>query len=321
MKNMPKINQFLGCCMLVSILMFSCQSEELQDNQIPDNTQSLSLEKLSSVKNITMSTSAMREAYVDCETTCIVAGSGNYFVMADSDFYENGNGNGYKRKEISYEAYNTETQFIIDVYYQYTGNANFDSSIEIEITDVTINEEPQVVNISPIIQDNLEGGEIVSLIYNLPMDWEACDKISFSVKQEGLSDDLTLDATYSLIGICPCEESFSYEDLGDNTYVFTYSNVEAMENAVVQFTCPHIVDFTPLDGKEYSVNPGNGPGAPTVLTWIGDLEACSETTFAIIFDADCNQNNANFANIFTDFKVNGDSKKGEASNIKFICPE
>ncbi|WMI69997.1 hypothetical protein [Mangrovimonas sp. YM274] len=321
MKNMPKINQFLGCCMLVSILMFSCQSEELQDNQIPENTQSLSLEKLTSVNKTAMAASAMREAYVDCETSCIVAGSGDYFVMADSDFHEQGNGNGYKKKEVSYEAYNTETQFIIDVYYQYIGNANFNSSIEVEITNVNINGEPQVVNISPVIQDNLEGGEIVSLIYNLPMDWEACDEISFSIKQEGLSDDLTLDATYSLIGICPCEESFSYEAIGENSYLFTYSSVDALEDAVVQFTCPHIVDFTPLDDKEYSVNPGNGQGSPTVLTWVGDLEACAETTFAIVFDADCDQNNANFANIFTDFKVNGDSKKGDVSNIKFDCTE
>ncbi|WP_053990278.1 hypothetical protein [Mangrovimonas sp. TPBH4] len=312
MKNMPKINKFLGCCLLISILMFSCQSEELQDNQIPKNIQSLSLEKLNSVDKATMASSAMREAYVDCETTCIVAGSGNYFAMVDSASKTSGQ----NIRTVSYEAYNTETQFIVNVLYETTGPNQ--SNKYIHIIPGIEGEEPVEVN-------GVSNGEMVTWTYALPMDWEACDQISFTIEEnilpEGQQTIFDNAITYSLIGICPCEESFSYEHLGDNSYVFTYSNVEAMENAVVQFTCPHIVDFTPLDGKEYSVNPGNGPGAPTVLTWIGDLEACSETTFAIVFDADCDQNNANFANIFTDFKVNGDSKKGDASNIKFICPE
>ncbi len=308
---MPKINQFLGYCMLVSILMFSCQSEELQDNQIPENTQSLSLEKLSPVKNTTMSTSAMREAYVDCETTCIVAGSGNYFVMADSD--SDASGNSQNSQIISYEAYNTETQFIVNVLYETTGNNN--SKAKIAITD---SEDLVLVE-----DNNVSSGEMVTWIYDLPLEWEACDVISFKIHQNVLENDTALNnpITYSLIGICPCEESFSYEATNENSYIFTYSNVEAMENAVVQFTCPHITSFEPMDGKEYSVNPGNGQGSPTVLTWVGDLEACSETTFAIKFYADCEQNNANFANIFTDFKVNGDSKKGDVSNIKFDCAE
>jgi len=92
-----------------------------------------------------------------------------------------------------------------------------------------------------------------------------------------------------------------------------------LEGAEVKFTCPHISSFIAIDGKEYAINPGNSKGSPTVLTWIGDIEACTEITFTLSFEADCDQNSSGKANLFTDFKVNGESKKGDNENIVYQC--
>jgi len=121
-----------------------------------------------------------------------------------------------------------------------------------------------------------------------------------------------------------CKESFSYESIDSDTYIFTYISKEDLTGAEFKFTSPHVKAITSEDDKNYSVNPGNGQGSPTVSTWIGDVIACTPITFTITFTPDCDQNEAGFANLWTDFKVNGDSKKGisEVNEIiKFECSQ
>jgi len=89
----------------------------------------------------------------------------------------------------------------------------------------------------------------------------------------------------------------------------------------VKFTTPHITGYTAGDAKTYTINPSNPnvPGTQTVLTWTGDIEACTPITFTLSFSPDCIQNASGKLNLWTDFKVNGDSKKGTLENIKYDC--
>lgn len=108
-----------------------------------------------------------------------------------------------------------------------------------------------------------------------------------------------------------CVESFSYTVNDDLNVVFSYTSAVDVLGAVVKLTCPHIQTtdgFTSDDGKVYEVN---NTGNNTVLSWTGDLAACQKITFYLTLIPDCSKkNNGNGeVTLWTDFKVNEESKK------------
>ncbi|MGM5468764.1 hypothetical protein ACS386_00660 [Flavobacteriaceae bacterium LMO-SS05] len=301
MKRFPQIDRFftaLCSVMILSVLTFSCEKDNLQDD-------------FTRIKASNLSTASLKTliAYEeDCSSVCIEEGSESYYAISDS---KTGSA-GPNSKSVSYQAYNTETQFVVEVLYQITsGNSGTKADITIDIDG----------NVQ--LFEDVVSGTTISHAINLPEGWQACNVINFTIYQEGLSNPISFNENYSLIGVCSseCEESFSYVENEDGSYTFTYISSEDLESAEVKFTCPHITSFEALDDKTYTVNPGNSHGSPTVLTWSGDIEACTEITFTLSFEADCEQTNSGKANMFTDFKVNEVSKKGSNKNITYQCPE
>lgn len=305
MKKTPQFTRLLTPCMVLLLLVVSCQKEDIAVNENNENLQRKSAP--SSATSFVIDPNLTFVDYTDCVSACIEPGATTYYTVSGSDTRSAGP----NTKLVSYRAYNTETQFVLDVHYAVTSGS---SGAQVQIT-MDINGDIVVLN-------NVVSGSTVTHTIDLPADWQACDEISFSVLQEGLSTPITFNNTYALVGVCEttCDESFSYEINDDGSYDFTYVSPEDLNAAEIKFTCPHIVSFEALDGRSYTVNPGNGNGSPTVLTWTGNIAACTPIIFTLHFDADCNQNNAGFANVFTDFKVNGVSKKGDNSNIRLMCP-
>jgi len=318
MKKTTQISRLLIPCIIISTFIFSCQKEELIDIENIQTSQNLTVQKKGLLKQSTATQSSLNleispevtlEPYTDCSLLCIEEGSNTYYKKTGTISRTIGQNS----KSVSYEAYNTETQFVVNVTYTASGATATTADITININNEL--EPLKVENIAP-------GTTTLSHAIDLPEDWQGCiTEIPFSIVQKGLSTDITFDETYALIGICndSCEESFSYEENENGSYTFTYISAEDLTGAEVKFTCPHIVSFEALDGKTYTVNPGNSHGSPTVLTWNGDIEACTPVTFTLDFEADCDQNNGGFANLFTDFKVNDVSKKGTNPSIKFNC--
>jgi hypothetical protein len=304
MKRFPQIDRFFTAICSFSILalfvlLSSCEKESLQDDFTRIKASNLSTASLITELNYDEN---------DCSSVCIEEGSEAYYVKNDSK----SGSSGRNAKAVGYNAYNTETQFIVEVAYLITeGNSDAKATITIDIDD----DEVEIKEVT--------SGSTVSHAIDLPEGWQACDVVNFSILQEALGNPIDFNESYSLVGVCSsgCEESFDYIDNGNGIYTFTYESPEDIENAEVKFTCPHIYGFVPQDGKEYEVNPGNSNGSPTVLTWIGNIEACTAITFKLSFDSDCDQTNSGKANIFTDFKVNGESKKGSNENITFDCSE
>ena len=302
MKRLPQIDRFFTavCSMLILsvfiLLFFSCEQESLQDDSLRIKAQF----KTASLKTIV--------DYNDCSSVCIEEGNETYYAKSDSKSASSGPNS----KSVSYIAYNTKDQFFVEVLYQITGGSS-----DAKAT-ITIDIEGDSVETTGI-----SSGTTVSHSINLPEGWQACDPISFTVHQEALARPINFSDTYSLVGVCAssCDESFSYDKNEDGSYTFKYISNEDLQDAEVKFTCPHISGFDALDDKTYEVNPGNSHGSPTVLTWKGDIAACSEVTFTLSFDADCEQASSGKANLFTDFKVNGVSKKGDNENIVFTCSE
>ncbi len=277
-------NLFTLSFLFIAFAFISCEQESLSDESF-------------NIENTTFS------IVNDC-SECLNP-EGPYVISSDSEVLVWGNGN--HTKTVSYTVYNTPSNFVVEVFYERNnGNAS-------DLIRVTALNEIQE-------QMSVQSGSTAVFEFALANNWETCDNVAFEIHQEGSGSPIELNGNYDLFSFCAgCTEEFNYVANEDGSYTFTYTSEENLENAEVKFTSPHITGFVALDGKEYTTNPGQGNGSNTVLTWTGDITMCEAISFTLLFDADCSQNNSGFANVFTDFKVNDVSKKGEAENIRVIC--
>ncbi len=102
-----------------------------------------------------------------------------------------------------------------------------------------------------------------------------------------------------------CTESFSYIDNKDGTYIFTYTVGEDMEAAELVFTFAQGAYLSGLI-EDFSQNGNNGQTYKAIM----DLQKCDVLEYTITLQANCNGNSAK-SNVWTDFKVNDDSKKND----------
>jgi len=107
-----------------------------------------------------------------------------------------------------------------------------------------------------------------------------------------------------------CEESFSYVSNGNNSYTFYYTSAEDMENAALIFTFAQSVAVTGLETW-------NNKGVTMQKNM--DLNACEEYSWTVTLEANCSGNSTN-SNVWTDFKVNDNTKKNDNTpNIEKNC--
>lgn len=122
----------------------------------------------------------------------------------------------------------------------------------------------------------------------------------------GFSDPVTVNVT----NCAECVESFNYEHIEGNTYAFTYIPEENMINVPVVFTFAQTVDTDGFDDSWTSAG-------QTVQKYM-DLTKCEPYTWTLQLTKDCKAGTPN-NNVWTDFKVNGISKKGDLGNIVQEC--
>lgn len=124
---------------------------------------------------------------VESCSTCIIPGSDNYYV----DSGEATASAGPNKKEVTYSAYNTEDEFIVNVNFNITeGDARTKASISIRIED-----EEKVFR-------NVKSGATVSHAVKLPDSWDSCEEISYSIRQNGLAQPIEFSGKYYLIPVC-----------------------------------------------------------------------------------------------------------------------
>lgn len=146
--------------------------------------------------------------------------------------------------------------------------------------------------------------------------WKACDKVSVTVELRGVSGTGKTNVQsfdYYLREKCPvnCEESFTYTDNGNNSYTFTYTPAEDMADQLVVFTFAQGTVVTGLD-ETWSTN-----GSTRQKTM--SFTKCEPVSWTVTLQPDC-AGHSGKSNVWTDFKVGEDSKKGDLANIVIACP-
>lgn len=148
--------------------------------------------------------------------------------------------------------------------------------------------------------------------------WQACGKVTVTVELRGVSEGIgktnVQSFDYSLRERCAveCEESFSYTENEDGSYTFTYKPDEDMADQLVVFTFAQGTVVVGLD-ETWSTN-----GSTRQKTM--SFTECETVSWTVTLTPDCSGNSGK-SNVWTDFKVNDVSKKGELDNIVIECSD
>ncbi|WP_223276059.1 DUF1566 domain-containing protein [Algoriphagus aquimarinus] len=180
--------------LLAVLFLYSCGIDSINDIQ-PD--QGNSAELLSKNIDTDLLNANMRIApTVSCADGCIEPGSSTFYPASDMASLSVGK----NTKSVSYKAYNTETDFVVEVTYAITaGPSKAKATITIDIDG----DEMEYTEVS--------SGTTVSHTVPLADGWAGCDEVSFSVVQEGLGTPITFSESYDLIPVC-AEESLEIGD-------------------------------------------------------------------------------------------------------------
>lgn len=146
--------------------------------------------------------------------------------------------------------------------------------------------------------------------------WKACDKVTVTVELRGVSGGIgkteVKSFDYYLREKCPgCDESFTYVVNEDNSYTFTYTPAEDMTNQLVVFTFAQGTVVTGLD-ESWATNGATRQKTTSFTKW-------EPVSWTVILTPDCSGHSGK-SSVWTDFKVNGVSKKGGLAIITQDCP-
>lgn len=151
------------------------------------------------------------------------------------------------------------------------------------------------------IAQSTSNPQCFELLFEDSKDYELRYKVG-----RGFSDPVTI----TVEDCTDCEESFTYQGEGNN-YVFTYIPSKDMTNVLVAFTFAQAVATSGFDDS-WTV------AGQTVQKYM-DFSKCETYTWGLELTKDCNASTPN-NNIWTDFKVDSESKKGILTNIVQECP-
>ncbi|RPA68552.1 hypothetical protein EF405_08175 [Cyclobacteriaceae bacterium YHN15] len=171
---------------LAILFLASCGMESMND-LMPD--QEITAEDhLSEGNGKDMLNTNMRLAPAgSCDDDCIEPGSTDFYPVSDMASIRSGR----NTKSVSYSAYNTETDFVVEVTYDITaGPPNAKATIVIDIDG------------DEVEYKEVESGSTVSHTVPLADGWVGCDEVTFSVVQEGLGTPITFSESYALIPVC-----------------------------------------------------------------------------------------------------------------------
>ena len=270
-----KTTRILALLLFVSISIFviiSCQKNDLAKGDTSENVSG------KAPVNNTILESIPSIPLPDCNTECINP-DGPYIESVGSQTEEWGNTLHPHSKTVSYVVYNTATSFVVKVTFVHSGG---NASDLIRVTALGL---PQSV-------ETLASGATATFTFPLPSDWEKCDNVPFTIRQEGQSAPINMSASYSLYGICAnrgCETSFTGEakDCGIHRVAeYTFTSEEAITGFKIQggltnFTGEN-ADVTVTHGSNITKTQWTPGGSSNRIIKVeGDIDACETIKICI----------------------------------------
>ena len=270
-----KTTRILALLLFVSISIFviiSCQKNDLAKGDTSENVSG------KAPVNNTILESIPSIPLPDCNTECINP-DGPYIESVGSQTEEWGNTLHPHSKTVSYVVYNTATSFVVKVTFVHSGG---NASDLIRVTALGLLQSVET----------LASGTTATFTFPLPSDWEKCDNVPFTIRQEGQSAPINMSASYSLYGICAnrgCETSFTGEakDCGTHRVAeYTFTSEEAITGFKIQggltnFTGEN-ADVTVTHGSNITKTQWTPGGSSNRIIKVeGDIDACETIKICI----------------------------------------
>lgn len=217
-----------------------------------------------------------------CNTYCI-ASAGPYVESSGSETKTWGNSQNPHWKTVSYIAYNTATSFVVNVTFTHSGG-NAATTVDVTAFGVTQHATP------------LASGATATFTFTLPVGWNACDNVPFTIYQEGQNSPMNLSYSYNLYGVCAnkgCETSFTGEAIlcgNQREAVYTFTSKDALSNFKIQ---GGLTNFTGADAVVTVTGGSNitpsqwtvGGSSNRVIKVEGDIDACETITIHITWNS------------------------------------
>jgi hypothetical protein len=178
----------LKACLMLFVatgVMYSCNLDTLTDDLQQADLQAEQILENTDIKNANMRVGIASAG--SCGDDCIDPESNTFFPVDGEASLSVGT----NTKSVSYTAYNTETDFVVEVTYTITdGPSNAKSTITIDIDGT----EAEYTEVS--------SGSTVRHTVPLAQEWAGCDEVAYSIVQEGLGKPITFNESYDLIPVC-----------------------------------------------------------------------------------------------------------------------
>lgn len=234
------------------------------------------------------------------DTSCITEDAETWFVASFTESY------GPTQGSVTVEVYNTPTQIVYAI----------SSTTDIKV--VNFKDVEKYKSNTPAAQPFIITEELGAF----GTDWSAGDELlaDLVVRRNnssggGSGQQVLINTSYNLVGVCEapvetCDNSLSYVENEDGTFTFTFVPKQNIDDAQLVFT---FAQGALLSGL------GDWESKGITMQKTMNLVAFSTYTWTVELDTNCRGVGQPNANLWTDFKVNGDSKKCDLKNIVKSC--
>ena len=267
---------------LASLIIYSCKKTDLRTNE-----SSVDAFGFATAKTVTQDIiTSPSQRLMDCSSDCINPAGPFVEKSASTSSSWGGPNSDFHTKTVTYVAYNTATDMVVEVTYLKSGkNTNASDTVS-----ATVNGTRQYV-------PTLASGATATFTFPLPAGWKKCDVLSIAIHQEGQNSPINMNCWYSLFEVCAarCATTFEgdvelcEEEKREVVYTLTAESDMSyikMQGGLTNFTGQNaIIEF--LEGGANLTYSQSTPGGSSnrIIKIEGSMSACERVRVKITWNS------------------------------------